>query len=116
MRFRLDVERVRLLLEEKNITQRKMASYLNISPTTLNGYLRKPDRYMDYEMVEAIAHYLDVSVAYLTDQSNLRCCQATPETHGEINLIDTYRNLNADNKKIMETFSIQLLNSQQSEA
>ena len=113
MRAKLDGERVKYLLEEKNITQKKMALDLHMSPNTLNGYLRNIERHVDYETIEAISLYLDVSVDYLIGRSELRDRHSDPQSHGEDFLVHNYRNMNADHKKILETVSFQLLNNEQ---
>ena len=40
----LDSERLLLLLEEKNMTQKELAARIHIAPNTLNGYIRIPNR------------------------------------------------------------------------
>ena len=40
-------DRLENLLEERNLTQKKLSTELHIAPSTLNGYLRK-DREPDY--------------------------------------------------------------------
>ncbi len=112
MKAKLNGERIRYLLEEKNITQKKMALDLHISPNTLNGYLCHSERRTDYEMVEAIALYLDVTVDYLIGKSELRQREAKPVAHGEVVLVNNYRQMSADNQKILETVSYELLHNQ----
>ena len=57
-------ERLENLLEERELTQRKLAADLHMAPSTLNGYI-KGHRQPDHETVIRIAEYFDVSTDYL---------------------------------------------------
>ena len=54
------------ILEEKEISQKEFASMLNISPSTLNGYI-KNKRQPDFELVRNISFILDVSADHLLE-------------------------------------------------
>lgn len=55
---------LRNLLEEKNITQKQMASDLNIAASTLGNYIRNA-REPDFATLCRIAEYFGVSIDYL---------------------------------------------------
>lgn len=57
---------LRNLLEEKNITQKQMASDLNIAASTLGNYIRNT-REPDFATLCRIAAYFGVSTDYLLD-------------------------------------------------
>lgn len=59
-------EKLLLLLQKKELTQREFASMLNIAPTTLNGYI-KNKRQPDIKLIKRIAFLLNVSTDYLLD-------------------------------------------------
>lgn len=59
------------LRNEKKITQRELAKLLNLSPSTIAMYetaQRKPD----FETLEKIANFFDVSTDYLLGRTNIR--------------------------------------------
>lgn len=57
------------ILEEREISQKKLALDLNIAPSTLNGYI-KNKRQPDFELLKKIAAILDVSIDYLLDHNS----------------------------------------------
>lgn len=59
-------DKLKIVLREKNITQKELAKTLNIAPTTLNGYISNK-RQPDLETVRKIAIYLGVTTDYLLD-------------------------------------------------
>lgn len=64
-------ERLRILREEKNLTQEKLGDILNVSDATINRYeknLREPHRKME----EKIADFFDVSLDWLRGRKDLR--------------------------------------------
>ncbi len=70
--------RLENLLEEHNLTQRKLSTELHIAPSTLNGYLRK-NREPDYDTLIKISKYFNVSTDYILGVTNIR----NPYNHGE---------------------------------
>lgn len=59
------------LRNEKKITQRQLAKLLNLSPSTIAMYetaQRKPD----FETLQKIANFFDVSTDYLLGRTNIR--------------------------------------------
>lgn len=62
-------DRLKYILDTKEITQKELASKLNIAPTTLNGYITNK-RQPNLELVKEIAEILNVSTDYLLDYNN----------------------------------------------
>lgn len=85
---------LRMLLEEKDISQKEMAESLNISPSTLGNYIRNL-RQPDYETLCKIASYFSVSTDYLLDYHG--GAAASPL---EDDLIRVFRNLTPEQQKI----------------
>lgn len=59
-------ENLRTLIEERNMTQKELASHLNIAPSTLGSYVQNK-REPDFSTLKSIAKYFDVSIDYLLD-------------------------------------------------
>lgn len=66
-------EKLRSLIEERNLTQKQVAIDLNIAPSTMGGYVQGISE-PDFETLKRLAHYFDVSSDYLlnipTNRSN----------------------------------------------
>lgn len=61
-------ERLRELIEDREITQKELAKQLNMAPSTLGGYVqgaREPDFYT----LKLFADYFQVSTDFLLDHS-----------------------------------------------
>lgn len=52
------------LRKDKQLTQKQLASYLNLSRSTLAGYETK-SRQPDFETLQKMANYFEVSIDYL---------------------------------------------------
>ena len=57
-------EKLRLLIDEENITQKQFANDLNIAPSTIGGYVQGISE-PDFEKLKRIALYFNVSADYL---------------------------------------------------
>lgn len=57
-------EKLRLLIDEENITQKQFANDLNIAPSTIGGYVQGISE-PDFETLKRIALYFNVSADYL---------------------------------------------------
>lgn len=57
-------EKLRLLIDEENITQKQFANDLNIAPSTIGGYVQGISE-PDFETLKRIALYFNVSTDYL---------------------------------------------------
>lgn len=89
-------DRLLLLLNEKEITQRDFAAMLNIAPTTLNGYI-KNKRQPDFSLVRQTAYLLNVSADYLIGCENA----AGSLNEHELTLISKLRKMDEKDKKIV---------------
>lgn len=63
--------RLENLLEENNLTQRKLSTELHIAPSTLNGYLRR-NREPDFATLIKLARHFKVSTDYLLGITEIR--------------------------------------------
>ncbi|MCM1273250.1 MAG: helix-turn-helix domain-containing protein [Clostridium sp.] len=59
-------DKLRILIEERNLTQKELASQLNIAPSTLGSYVQNT-REPDFSTLKLLAKYFDVSIDYLLD-------------------------------------------------
>jgi len=85
---------LRDLLEERDITQKKLANDLNIAPTTLGNYFRN-DREPDFDTLKLLARYFNVSTDYLLDFRT-----GKTETHQEDEILRVFRSLLPEQKEI----------------
>lgn len=87
---------IKQLREKKHISQKDFAEQLNISNVVLSRYendIRKPD----YDTLEKIADYFEVSTDYLLGRSD------TPATPHGISKED-YANLSEEQKEVLDFF------------
>lgn len=86
--------RLENLLDERNLTQRQLATELHIAPSTLNGYLRR-GREPDFDTLISLAEYFEVSTDYLLGATNIRRPSLPPDCFDdkEMELLETYRSL-----------------------
>lgn len=65
--------KLRSLIEERNLTQKQVAKDLNIAPSTMGGYVQGSSE-PDFEILKKLAKYFNVSTDYLlnvhTSESN----------------------------------------------
>ena len=59
-------DKLRLLIEERNLTQKQVAKDLNIAPSTMGGYVQGMSQ-PDFDTLKRLAAYFDVSTDYLLD-------------------------------------------------
>lgn len=57
-------DKLRSLIEERNITQKKVANDLNIAPSTMGGYVQGISE-PDFETLKILANYFNVTTDYL---------------------------------------------------
>lgn len=96
-------DRILRLLQSKNMTQKQLAKQLNISYSTLNGYVNN-SREPDYSTIIEIAKYFDVSVDYLVGALGRK--QIDDLSREELKLIELFRFLYDDQQE----FFIEQLN------
>lgn len=88
-------EILRELLEDNDITQKQLASDLNIAATTIGNYIRGM-REPDFEILKLFAAYFNVTTDYLLDfQSGIE------KDHSEEELLRLYRSLPTDKKELL---------------
>lgn len=92
--------RIRYLLDETGMTQKELAEILNISASTLNGYINK-GKEPDYTMLICLANYFHTTTDYLLGRSNMRSASDQPINEDEGNLLGIYRLLPTQQKEIV---------------
>ena len=82
------------LLEERDITQKQLATELSIAPTTLGNYFRNT-REPDFATLKLLAKYFDVSTDYLLDNR-----ERNTSTHQEDEMLRIFRSLSLEQKEL----------------
>lgn len=93
-------KRLRNLLEERNMSQRKLAEDLNLAATTINGYIME-NRQPDYDTLIQLAEYFHVSTDYLLGVTENRQMVDQPLTARERELVGLYRDLKSDKQDLL---------------
>ncbi len=83
---------LRKLLEQDGITQKQLAKDLNISTTTLNGYV-KNRRQPDANTVIRLASYFNTTTDFIYGLTTLREPMASPYNADERHLVNIYRRI-----------------------
>lgn len=92
-------DRLRLILEEKEIKQKEFAQMLNIAPTTLNGYINN-NREPNIDLIIQIANKLNVSLDILLGNSK----ESSALSEQEFQLLTKYRKLDESGRKFVYEF------------
>lgn len=87
-------ENLRALIEERDMTQKELATQLNIAPSTMGSYVQNT-REPDFDTLKLLAGYFEVSTDYLLDYS----CGKTA-THLEDELLRVFRSLSPEQQRI----------------
>lgn len=87
-------KRLRDLIEENDITQKKLAADLNIAPSTVSSYVQGV-REPDFSILLRLADYFHVSTDYLLGYSSQQ--KATPSDH---ELLQLFHSLLPEQKEI----------------
>lgn len=87
-------EHLRILLDERDLTQKELALQLNIAPSTMGSYVQNA-REPDFATLKTIAKYFGVSVDYLLDNHSGKA--ATPQ---ENELLRIFRSLSPEQREI----------------
>ena len=90
---------LRSLLEQDGITQKQLAEDLNISTTTLNGYV-KNRRQPDANTVIRLASYFNTTTDYIYGRTTLRDSSTSPYNADERHLVNIYRAMPEDKKPL----------------
>jgi len=85
---------LRALLEERDITQKQLATDLGVAPSTVSGYIQSGYE-PDYEMLKRIAKYFGTSIDYLLDYRT-----GYTATHEEDEILRVFRNLTEEQRMI----------------
>ncbi len=91
--------KIRSLLEQEGITQKQLAESLNISATTLNGYI-KNRRQPNAKMMIRLASYFNTTTDYIYGITNLREPLALPYNAQERHLVNIFRAIPEDKKPL----------------
>lgn len=85
---------LRTLIEERDMTQKELASQLNIAASTMGSYVQGK-REPDFDTLKAIAQYFNVSIDYLLDNNSAKAA-----THQEDEMLRIFRSLTPDQREI----------------
>jgi transcriptional regulator with XRE-family HTH domain len=84
---------LRALLEERDITQKQLATDLNIAPSTIGSYVQNNSE-PDFKMLRQIAKYFNTSIDYLLDYRT-----GHTVTHQEDDLLRVFRSLSSEQRE-----------------
>ncbi len=87
-------DRLRILIDERGITQKELASQLNIAPSTVSSYVQNT-REPDFTTLKSLAIYFSVSIDYL-----LGCLTNKASSRQEDELLRVFRSLTAEQKEV----------------
>lgn len=90
---------LRNLLEEEGITQKQLAEALNLSTTTLNGYI-KNRRQPDAKTIIRLASYFHTTTDYIYGLTSFREPMSVPYNAEERHLVNIYRGIPEDQKPL----------------
>lgn len=100
--------RIQQLLDEQQITQRKLAADLNLNPNTVNGYIHNR-RSPDWITAVRIAEYLGTNIDYLLGRTPVKCYPELALSEEEGRLLGNYRAMSEDHRQILIALSTVLL-------
>jgi transcriptional regulator with XRE-family HTH domain len=87
-------EILRKLIEERDLTQKQVASDLSIAPSTIGGYVQNSSE-PDFATVKMLARYFNVTTDYLLDFRN-----GKTDTHQEDEILRIFRSLTANQQEL----------------
>jgi len=90
---------LRNLLDQDGISQKQLAEDLNISATTLNGYVQNR-RQPDAKTVIRLASYFNTTTDYIYGISTVREPSTIPYNAEERHLVNIYRGIPEDKKPL----------------
>ena len=87
-------DKLRFLIEERNLTQKQIAQDLNIAPSTMGGYVQGRSQ-PDFDTLKVLAEYFDVTTDYLLDVP-------TKKTNNKLEneLLRVFRSISNEHKRI----------------
>jgi len=93
-------ERLKELIDEKEVSQKDVAAHLNIAVSTLNGYAndyREPD----FSTLVSLSKYFNVSTDFLLGLTNVPAFKLHQHDEQVLRLIYYYERLNPCFKKLL---------------
>lgn len=87
-------DKLRLLIEERNLTQKRVANDLNIAPSTMGGYVQGSSE-PDFETLKRLAQYFDVTTDYL-----LNIHSDKSESFMEDELLRVFRSMTPEQQRL----------------
>ncbi|MCM1113948.1 MAG: helix-turn-helix domain-containing protein [Clostridium sp.] len=87
-------DKLRGLIEERNLTQKQVANDLNIAPSTMGGYVQGSSE-PDFEILKRLAKYFNVSADYLLNIQSSNC-----NSSAEDELLRVFRSMNAEHQQL----------------
>ena len=85
---------LRSLLDERDITQKQLATDLNIAPSTIGGYVQNSSE-PDFKTLKRLAKYFGVSTDYLLNYQT-----GNTNDHEEDEILRIFRSLTKEQKSI----------------
>lgn len=85
---------LRELLRDRGITQKQLATKLNIAASTLGNYIQD-SREPDFETLKLLADFFDVSIDYLLDHRSKKA-----DTLAEDELLCVFRSLTPEQREM----------------
>lgn len=93
-------QRLKQLMDDRNITQRQISRELNIAVSTLNGYAND-HREPDFLTLSIMAHYFNVSADYLLGISTPSSMADIASDHDTQRLLNLYQCLSPQMKALL---------------
>ena len=90
---------LRNLLDEEVITQKQLAEALNLSTTTLNGYI-KNRRQPDAKTIIRLASYFHTTTDYIYGLTSFREPMSIPYSTEERHLVNIFRGIPEEQKPL----------------
>jgi len=90
---------LRNLLDEEGITQKQLAEALNLSTTTLNGYI-KNRRQPDAKTIIRLASYFHTTTDYIYGLTSFREPMSIPYSTEERHLVNIFRGIPEEQKPL----------------
>lgn len=87
-------DKLRILIEDRDITQKELATQLNIAPSTVSSYVQNT-REPDFATLKMLAKFFNVSIDYLLDYSTGHTSSVQ-----EDELLRVFRALSPEQKEI----------------
>ena len=87
-------DNLQMLIEERDMTQKEIATQLNIAPSTMSSYVQGT-REPDFNTLKRLAKYFGVTIDYLLDYYSGKA-----NTHLEDEILRIFRSLSPEQRLI----------------